>query len=241
MFGYIYITTNTINNHKYIGKHKAQKFDKNYKGSGKVLTEAFSKYGKSNFHTEIIEWCETEKLLNARERYWIAFYNAAERDDFYNLSNGGEGFGGLSGNRSPTKRPEVRAKMSKNHANVKGKNNPNYGVSMSEEQRKRISQTKKRNKDSVGDKNPMYGRTHTDEVKKRLSDFKKSHPTALTLPGPNNPNYGTRHINNGIISRKCKIEELQQFLDSGWKLGRIMKKHSSETIETITGEKSVSE
>lgn len=30
MFGYIYETTNLINNKKYIGKHKSNKFDKNY-------------------------------------------------------------------------------------------------------------------------------------------------------------------------------------------------------------------
>jgi hypothetical protein len=33
----------------------------------------------------------------------------------------------ISGNNNPTKRPEVRKKMSKNHADFKGKNHPNFG------------------------------------------------------------------------------------------------------------------
>jgi len=33
----------------------------------------------------------------------------------------------VSGDKNPTKRPEVRAKMSRNHADVRGEKNPNYG------------------------------------------------------------------------------------------------------------------
>ena len=40
MYGYIYETTNLINGKKYIGKHKADCFDKSYIGSGTILTRA---------------------------------------------------------------------------------------------------------------------------------------------------------------------------------------------------------
>jgi hypothetical protein len=53
--GYIYITTNLINNKKYIGQHKSKSFDLNYLGSGKLIVEAIKKYGKDNFKTEVIE------------------------------------------------------------------------------------------------------------------------------------------------------------------------------------------
>ena len=46
MFGYIYKTTNLINNKIYIGQHKSEKFEPNkYIGSGVVLLKAINKYG----------------------------------------------------------------------------------------------------------------------------------------------------------------------------------------------------
>lgn len=55
MYGYIYITTNIINNKKYIGKHKAKVHSKSYLGSGVILNEAIKKYGRSNFTNKVIE------------------------------------------------------------------------------------------------------------------------------------------------------------------------------------------
>jgi hypothetical protein len=51
LVGYIYKITNTVNNHIYIGKHQFDKpyIDKNYKGSGSALLEAYKKYGIDNF------------------------------------------------------------------------------------------------------------------------------------------------------------------------------------------------
>ena len=45
MYGYVYETINLVNNKKYIGKRVKSKFDINYKGSGKILKQAFEKYG----------------------------------------------------------------------------------------------------------------------------------------------------------------------------------------------------
>lgn len=36
MYGYIYITRNLINKKIYIGKHKSEKYDSSYYGSGKL-------------------------------------------------------------------------------------------------------------------------------------------------------------------------------------------------------------
>lgn len=87
--GYIYITTNLVNNKKYIGQHKSKKFDINYFGSGKLIKEALIKYGKDNFKCEIIEWCTSVEQLDEREIYWIAYYNAVYDDNYYNLHDGG--------------------------------------------------------------------------------------------------------------------------------------------------------
>ena len=91
MYGYVYITTNNVTGMRYIGQHKAKEFDAHYKGSGKVLQQAIIKEGVENFTTEIIEWCISKQELNKAEIKWIAFYNAVESDEFYNITPGGDG------------------------------------------------------------------------------------------------------------------------------------------------------
>lgn len=91
MYGYIYMTTNTVNGKRYIGKHKASKFTKTYRGSGKILVQAFKKYGFDKFDVELLEECEDLEQLNKREEYWIAKYNACDSDEFYNIRWGGQG------------------------------------------------------------------------------------------------------------------------------------------------------
>ena len=91
MIGYIYLTTNLINNHKYIGKRQKSKFDESYKGSGKRLQAAIKKYGWENFSCEILKWCETIEELNQSEKYFIQYYDAVNSSDYYNLAKGGDG------------------------------------------------------------------------------------------------------------------------------------------------------
>ena len=91
MFGYIYITTNTINNKQYIGKHVSSFFDPSYQGSGSLLRKAINKYGKDNFVTELVEQCETLEELNDAETRIIEKYDAVRSNAFYNLLPGGDG------------------------------------------------------------------------------------------------------------------------------------------------------
>ena len=53
----IYKTTNLINKKIYVGKDEFNNPD--YYGSGKLLHQAITKYGKENFIKDIIETCET--------------------------------------------------------------------------------------------------------------------------------------------------------------------------------------
>ena len=64
MFGYIYKTTNKVNNKVYIGQHQAEIFEPDkYLGSGTLLRRAIKKYGKENFTVELIEECETYESI----------------------------------------------------------------------------------------------------------------------------------------------------------------------------------
>lgn len=90
-YGYIYKTTNNINNKIYVGQHKGDTFDSEYYGSGKYLTNAINKYGIDNFTVCVLEFCETRAELNAREQFWIKMYNSQDKSVGYNLSSGGDG------------------------------------------------------------------------------------------------------------------------------------------------------
>jgi len=89
--GLIYITTNLINNRKYIGKQWDES-KKNYYGSGKALKLALKKYGVENFKKEILEESiQDTKLLSEREKYFIRINKANTSIDYYNIAEGGNG------------------------------------------------------------------------------------------------------------------------------------------------------
>jgi hypothetical protein len=89
MYGYIYLTTNTINGKKYIGQ-KAGQWNPDYKGSGVALKSALKKYGKEAFNVELLEIVQTKYEIDNKEIEWISKYNAVEDKSFYNLGIGGK-------------------------------------------------------------------------------------------------------------------------------------------------------
>lgn len=90
MYGYVYKTTNLLNDKIYIGQHKGNMFDPYYYGSGSWFKYIMKRDGKENFKCEILEECDTLELLNEREVYWIEFYQSRNPSIGYNLAKGGE-------------------------------------------------------------------------------------------------------------------------------------------------------
>lgn len=93
MYGFVYITTNNINNKKYIGKCAYNRLNgwENYLGSGKLLKQAIKKYGIDKFSRHIVLECETLKELDIAEKYYIQSIDACNNDEYYNLAEGGTG------------------------------------------------------------------------------------------------------------------------------------------------------
>ena len=152
-YGFIYITTCTINNKKYLGQKKYVRGWKNYIGSGKAFSNAVKKYGKENFVREIICEAETAEELNELEYSFSVMFNVVESDDWYNLCYGGNATNGYSFSE------ETKKIMSEKKKGLyDGKNNPMYGVHRkhTEEEKKMISLHAK---DQYGEKNWMYGKT----------------------------------------------------------------------------------
>lgn len=85
IFGYIYKTTNLINNKIYIGQHKSNEFDSNYYGSGKLISLTIKKYGKENFKVELIDTADNLNELTEKEYYYIKLYKSSIEYNNYNL------------------------------------------------------------------------------------------------------------------------------------------------------------
>jgi group I intron endonuclease len=94
---YIYLITNTLNGHTYIGQRKLFKgqatsieTDK-YMGSGKLLHKAFEKYGIENFEKSIlIQGSMTKEERDDAEKYFIWLAKNSGKAE-YNLTAGGSG------------------------------------------------------------------------------------------------------------------------------------------------------
>jgi len=159
MYGYIYETTNLINGKKYIGKHKADEFDKQYFGSGLNIQKAIKKYGEENFQINIIEKIYTnEYTLNEREKYWINFYNAQLDSNYYNIADGG--FGGDIIKGMSKEQKEIFGKKISKGLKEFHKNNPNYQTGQNNPMFGKHKNGKEAN---------MYGKKHTEETKKRIA------------------------------------------------------------------------
>ena len=91
MIGYIYQTTNNINQKIYIGKHQSPEYDNKYFGSGTILRRSIQKYGLENFTNEMIDTAETDEELNKKEKYYIKYYKDLYGSQCYNLASGGDG------------------------------------------------------------------------------------------------------------------------------------------------------
>lgn len=52
--------------------------------------------------------------------------------------------------------------------------------------------------------------------------------------GQNNPCYGKKQINNGIIEKYVPPEQLQEFLNFGWKMGHIKRKYINKNGKNTT-------
>lgn len=152
----VYKITNKISGKIYIGKHQTKDPNDDYMGSGKLLGYAKKKHGIENFEKEVLFAFETEDEMDAKEAELVT-EEFCRRDDTYNICPGGRGgFGHINSNVLTTEKRKANAKKLKyNESFMKGcslgginsnklhpktgKNNPNYGKSVSEEIKEKMS------------------------------------------------------------------------------------------------------
>lgn len=181
-FNCIYCYTNKVNGKKYVGqaknfnkrhnKHISSSYNINDKNKNVPFHCAIRKYGIDKFEVEILkENLQTQDELNYWERFYIIeFDTLAKNKKGYNVSDGGSNGNSFAG-KTDEEMFEIKKKMSKNHANILGENNPNYNNKWDDEKRKKSSEKMKNRYN--GELNPFYGQHHTEETRKHLSEQKK--------------------------------------------------------------------
>ena len=192
-------------------------------GSGKLLKRAILKHGVENFTKEILHIFSSEEEMNSKEAE-IVNETYVLRDDTYNLCHGGQGgFGHIHSSDAHTKnrlialsdftnteinhkRLRKLVKYSNPIARAVVKDLWENDVSWRNEQSERLSKI-------------WIGRKHTEESKLLISKSLKG-----KCVGPNNSQYGTCWITNGVTNMKIKKGNLNSLLTDGWKRGRTMKR-----------------
>lgn len=106
----IYKITNTKNGKIYIGQskdinrrwieHKCYYKSKNHHSSSSYLYSSMRKYGIEFFSFEVIEEVE-ENELDAKEFFYINLYCSNQKENGYNLTNGGDKGPTLIGANNP--------------------------------------------------------------------------------------------------------------------------------------------
>lgn len=168
----IYCIENSINNKKYIGQ-SVDIYDRwshhrsdlnNGTHDNEYLQRSWDKYGSDNFNFYVLEFCDIDKL-DEREVYFIDFYQTLNRDKGYNLISGGS-FGKKYSQETKDKMSksllghivsgESRRKISQNHADVRGVNNPMYGKGHTNDAKDKISKANKGRISSKRNHNNVY-------------------------------------------------------------------------------------
>ena len=118
-YGFIYITTNTINGKQYIGQSsykRGERINTNYLGSGKYLKKAIELYGSEKFTREVIFVSFSFDDLNWAERHFIEEYDAVNSTQFYNVSPGGRASLGFTGKKHSKERNDRLSEKLKGHS-----------------------------------------------------------------------------------------------------------------------------
>jgi hypothetical protein len=218
-YHFIYKTTNLLSGKYYIGMHSTDNLDDGYLGSGNRLRLAIRKHGKENFKREILELFDTRKELREREEIVVNLEEIA-KEECMNLRVGGEG------GWTPEANQAFKDKL---------ENDPEFRKKFSDEQRERTLKLIKEGKIKTYTKENRPDNTgipHSQETKKKISETKKNQ-----TKGEKNSQYGTLWVTNGEENKKINKEDLDQYIEGGWKRGRTKSKNELNKINEIMGSK----
>lgn len=205
----VYKITNTKTNKIYVGVHRTSDINDGYMGSGNLVKKAIRKHGIDNFTKEILYDFDNPEDMFMMEAE-IVDGEFVCRGDTYNMKIGGCGGWNLD------------PKMISDNTRRRMHNLRKDPIAFSNHVDNLIK-ISPRGVSSFMSKYPngtWKGRKHTEETKIRMSESNRGKQA-----GSNNSQYGTCWIfsNEEKRSMKIQLEELQEWISSGWIKGRKFK------------------
>ena len=184
----VYVHENKYNGKRYVGitsKTLNERWNngKGYKNN-KYLTNSIKKYGwDDGFYHYVIEENLTKSEAEQYEKDFIRLWDLRNRNNGYNMTDGGEGTSGHF--------------VSENNKKIASMTHK--GKIISKEHREAIS------KKVSGNNNPFYGKKHTEETKKLISDMRKNEGN---FNGGNNPKAKPVICNGHVYdcAKDCSLE-----------------------------------
>lgn len=206
-YHFIYKTTCLVTNKFYVGMHSTDNLNDGYLGSGKILGYSRKKYGDENHRLEIIEFCDSRNELKKREA------EVVNEDLLANPLNMNLKFGGDGGwehlnyrNISPEFiewRKWRRSLVTKEDCSKGGKISGAMNMTQAHADGKIKYDT-------------FTGKKHSEKTKSKMSESHRG-----KHDGNKNSQFGVKRIGIHLDGKIKKVlpEQLQVFLDAGWKKG----------------------
>jgi hypothetical protein len=217
-FFLVYKTVNKIKGEYYIGVHVTDNIDDGYLGSGKRLRYSLEKHGREIFEREILDVFDNSNDMFNKEAELV---NEKTLLDPLCLNLKVGGYGGwclkdasiLWSSDFQKKRSPFNKKEWKEQNASKIKEWSTKGLSNG---RKKLDKMRAEGWISPG----FAGKRHTTDFKQHMSTIMSE-----AQSGEKNSQYGRRWIHSFVEKRNTKVtsDELQQWLDKGWIIGRKMK------------------
>jgi len=190
---FVFITTNLLNKHQYVGEHSTNdincKATKNYLGSGRLLLKKTKQYGSENFERKILEFFPTKQEAFDAQAKYIRLYKT-------HVTQGGYNKDWTGGHNVKIWNEESRKKISKIQTGKKHSEEWKKHHSEVLKGKKHSEETRKKQSESMIGKN--VGKKRTAETRKKQSESRKgkkdSNETrqkkSNATKGKNNPMFG---------------------------------------------------
>jgi hypothetical protein len=204
---YLYKIKNKLNGKIYIGIHSTDNIDDGYMGSGVLIIKAIERYGKDNFTKTIIKYCDNRELLVELEKK-VVNKKFVSRRDTYNVT-----VGGLGSASTWEKSNETIAYKLKNDSIWAEKRSLNISLG--------VRNAMKKGKCSTANREFQRIRNEKSRTKKAIEKRKETYAKNNHQQGENHALYGKRAMHNDMNWKWIQKEEVEKYLNSGWKFGRL--------------------